>query len=203
MTLHNSSDGYGTLTKTLHWLVVALFAFQFAVANIMLRMDESGTVLGLSRDMYYNWHKSIGLVALAVAVVRLLARRSGQLPDWAPVLSERERRFIHRAEQVLYIAMFVMPVSGFLYVMAGGYGVTLFGMWELPKSDRHAARDRDCREGDAYRERLRARSDAGRSCGAGAVAYARAEGRSHRTDAAAAQGVRISAHLRDGRRIAP
>jgi cytochrome b561 len=132
MTLHNTSDGYGTLTKTLHWLVVALFAFQFAAANIMLRMDESGTVLGLSQDIYYNWHKSIGLVALAVAIVRLLARRSGQLPDWAPVLSERERQFIHRAEQVLYIAMFVMPVSGFLYVMAGGYGVTLFGMWELP-----------------------------------------------------------------------
>ena len=28
--------------------------------------------------------------------------------------------------------MFVMPVSGFLYVMAGGYGVNLFGLWELP-----------------------------------------------------------------------
>jgi cytochrome b561 len=28
--------------------------------------------------------------------------------------------------------MFVMPVSGFLYVMAGGYSVTLFGVWELP-----------------------------------------------------------------------
>jgi cytochrome b561 len=28
--------------------------------------------------------------------------------------------------------MFVMPVSGWLYVMAGGYGVTLFGVWELP-----------------------------------------------------------------------
>ena len=132
MTLHNTSDGYGALTKALHWLVVGLFAFQFAVANIMLRMDEGGSVLGLSQDIYYNWHKSIGLIALAVAVVRLLARRSGQLPDWAPVLSERERRFIHRAEQALYIAMFMMPVSGFLYVMAGGYGVTLFGVWELP-----------------------------------------------------------------------
>ena len=132
MTLHNTSDGYGALTKALHWLVVGLFAFQFAAANIMLRMDESGTVLGLSQDIYYNWHKSIGLVALLVAVVRLLARRSGQLPDWAPALSGRERSFIHRAEQVLYTAMFVMPVSGFLYVMAGGYGVTLFGMWELP-----------------------------------------------------------------------
>jgi cytochrome b561 len=132
MTLHNTSDGYGALTKALHWLVVALFAFQFAAANVMLRMDESGTVLGLSRDIYYNWHKSIGLVALLAAAGRLLARRTGQLPDWAPALSERERRFIHRAEQVLYTAMFVMPVSGFLYVMADGYGVTLFGMWELP-----------------------------------------------------------------------
>jgi cytochrome b561 len=71
-------------------------------------------------------------VALLVAVLRLLARRSGQLPDWAPTLSQRERTFIHRAEQVLYAAMFVMPVSGYLYVMAGGYGVNLFGAWELP-----------------------------------------------------------------------
>lgn len=132
MTLHNTADGYGALTKGLHWLLVALLAFQFAAANIMLRLDASGTALGLTQAAYYNWHKSIGLVALVVAVLRLLARRSGQLPDWAPTLSERERGFIHRAEQVLYAAMFVMPVSGFVYVMAGGYGVNLFGMWDLP-----------------------------------------------------------------------
>lgn len=132
MPLHNSKEGYGALTKTLHWLVVALFAFQFAAANIMLRLDGGATALGLTQNAYYNWHKSIGLVALVVAVVRLLARRRGTLPDWAPTLSEGERRFIHRAEQVLYAAMFVMPVSGYLYVMAGGFGVTLFGAWELP-----------------------------------------------------------------------
>ena len=28
--------------------------------------------------------------------------------------------------------MFVMPISGYLYVMAGGYGVRLFGAIELP-----------------------------------------------------------------------
>jgi len=134
MALHNTSDGYGSLTKVLHWLVVALFAFQFAAANIMLRLDTDATAMGMSQAGYYNWHKSIGLVALVVAVLRLMARRRGQLPDWAPVLSERERAFIHRAEQVLYTAMFVMPVSGFLYVMAGGYGVNLFGVWEMPNS---------------------------------------------------------------------
>jgi cytochrome b561 len=132
MALHNTRHGYGTLTKTFHWLVAVLFAFQFAAANIMLRLDEGATAMGMGQSTYYNWHKSIGLVALLVAVLRLLARRQGRLPDWAPTLSKSERAFIHRAEQVLYTAMFVMPASGFLYVMAAGYGVNLFGVWELP-----------------------------------------------------------------------
>jgi cytochrome b561 len=129
--LLNTKGGYGELTKLLHWLVVALFAFQFSSSSIMTRVGQNETTLGLTQATFYNWHKSIGLVALIVAVVRLLARKSGQLPDWAPTLSARERRFVHRAEQLLYTAMFVMPVSGFLYVMAGGYGVRLFGVLDL------------------------------------------------------------------------
>jgi len=131
MTLLNTQDGYGALTKLLHWIVVLLFAFQFAAANIMIRIGPGETTFGLNQDAFYNWHKSIGLVALVFAVFRLLARRSGQLPDWAPTLSGPERRFVHRAEQLLYTAMFVMPISGYLYVMAGGYGVNLFGLLDL------------------------------------------------------------------------
>ena len=132
MALLNSEHGYGGLTKFLHWLIVVLFGFQFIAAHIMVRTDDSATVLGVSQDAYYNWHKSIGLLALLAAVVRVLARRHGELPPWAPTLSVGEKRFIHRAEQVLYAAMFVMPVSGFLFVMAGGYGVRLFGLLDLP-----------------------------------------------------------------------
>ena len=202
MALHNTSDGYGALTKSLHWLVVALFAFQFAAANIMLRLDDNATAMGMGQSTYYNWHKSIGLVALVVAVVRVLARRRGQLPDWAPTLSERERAFIHRAEQVLYAAMFVMPVSGFLYVMAGGYGVNLFGVWELPNpiGARPCAGER--REVDAHRERLRAGRHAGGPRRPGAVAHAGAEGRADQADAAATGRVKVaqvsSRHLLPG-----
>jgi len=130
MTWLNTQSGYGAPTKLLHWLVVVLFAFQFTAANVMLRLDAGATQLGLSQATYYNWHKSIGLMALALALLRLLARKRGQLPDWAPTLSERI--FVHRTEQVLYLAMFLMPVSGYLYVTAGGFGVTLFGAWDLP-----------------------------------------------------------------------
>ena len=131
MSLLNTKDGYGALTKGLHWAIVVLFAFQFAAAHTMLRIAPGQSALGLSQATYYNWHKSIGLIALAFAVFRLLARACGRLPGWAPTLSARERRFVHRAEQVLYAAMFVMPVSGYLYVTAGGYGVNLFGAVEL------------------------------------------------------------------------
>ena len=131
MGLLNDGTSYGALTKTLHWLMVALFAFQYVAAAIMVRLDETGRVLGLGQSDYYNWHKSIGLVALAVAVARILNRRAGRLPDWAPTLSNGEKVFIHRAEQVLYTAMVVMPISGFVYVMAGGYGVRLFGVMDL------------------------------------------------------------------------
>lgn len=132
MSLLNAASGYGSLTKLLHWLVAALFAFQYIAASIMTRMGPGDFVLGAPQSAYYNWHKSIGLVALAVAVVRLVNRRLGELPPWAASLGDTEKRFIHRAEQVLYLAMLVMPVTGFIYVMAGGYGVMLFGQWPLP-----------------------------------------------------------------------
>ncbi|HWT10717.1 MAG TPA: cytochrome b/b6 domain-containing protein [Roseomonas sp.] len=129
MPLLNTAEGYGSLTKTLHWLVVALFAFQLASALAMTRMDEDAATM---RDAFYNWHKTLGLVALAVAVLRLWARRAGELPPWAPGLTTFDQRVVHHAERMLYLAMFVMPVSGFVHVMAGGYGVQFAGLFALP-----------------------------------------------------------------------
>ncbi|MDX2157251.1 MAG: cytochrome b [Hyphomicrobiaceae bacterium] len=132
MRLLNSPLGYGVLTRLLHWLMAGLMVFQFAAASVMTRLGPEGLALGLPQSAWYNWHKSIGLVALLVAVARLANRRLGELPPWAEALTEGERSFIHRAEQVLYTMMIAMPVSGFLYVVAGGYGVHLFGVWHLP-----------------------------------------------------------------------
>lgn len=132
MPLLNTADSYGVLTKAFHWIAAALFAFQLASAPLMLTLGEHATAAGLSRDDWYNWHKTIGLVALAVALGRVAARRAGRLPDWAPVLSEFERGLIHRLEKALYVAMFLMPISGAVFVMAGGYGIRFAGIYDLP-----------------------------------------------------------------------
>jgi cytochrome b561 len=132
MAWTNSANGYGRLTKLFHWLTVLLFALQYSGGLIMQSLEPKATVLGLDGNALYNWHKSLGLVVLLVVVFRLWNRRTGNLPPWAPGLSTGEQRFIHRAEQFLYLAMFLMPVSGYVFVMAGGYGVLLFGQWPLP-----------------------------------------------------------------------
>jgi len=132
MMIVNSNLGYGALTKLFHWLIVLLFVFQYFSAPIMLRTPAEATTLGLGQATYYNWHKSLGLVGLIIAIARLVNRRTGELPPWAPTLTALEQMIIHRVEQLLYAAMLIMPLSGFIYVMAGGYGVLLFGLFELP-----------------------------------------------------------------------
>jgi cytochrome b561 len=132
MAMLSDGERYGSLVKALHWGIVLLFALQYVGGVTMTRLPPGGGAFGQSGDGLYNWHKSLGLVALAVACLRLWARRAGALPPWAPSLSAREHTLIHRYEQLFYAAMFIMPVTGFIYVMAGGYGVLLFGAWPLP-----------------------------------------------------------------------
>ena len=133
MGLTNSETGYGTLTKILHWSIVILFALQYAGGHIMTYIGFNSSFAGITTNSYYDWHKSLGLVALAVAIIRIINRQLGSLPPWAPTLSTGEKAFIHRAEQLFYTAMLIMPISGWFYVMWGNYGVNLFSVWEMPR----------------------------------------------------------------------
>jgi cytochrome b561 len=131
--LRNSDTRYGVVAKSLHWLLFLLILNQFVVAATMLRLPPDETIVGLTAGTLYNWHKSIGLIALAAAGLRLAWRKTTPLPDWAPNLSARERRAIVWIEHALYASMFLVPLSGFSFVMAGGFGVNFFSRWELPR----------------------------------------------------------------------
>ncbi len=129
----NTYERYGAVAKALHWAVALLIPFQFATALLMLSVERDERVLGFAQGELYNGHKSIGLVLLTLAVARSLWRWAAGLPDWAPGLAPWERRLAQGVERVLYLSLFLMPLSGLLHVMAGGYGVNLFGLWELPR----------------------------------------------------------------------
>jgi len=132
MPLKNTSTRYGSVTRFFHWSIFALFVYQFLGANIMTRLGRDATAFGMDGNFYYNWHKSIGLVLLVLAIARFIWRKTTPLPRWDPSLTKPERAISARLETWLYVLMFALPLSGFLYVMAGGYGIKLFGLLDLP-----------------------------------------------------------------------
>ena len=81
MQLTNTTTHYGGITKLLHWLVFIGFVFQYIVANIMTGIAQSETALGMTQGALYNWHKSIGIIILAIVAIRYVWRRFSRLPD--------------------------------------------------------------------------------------------------------------------------
>jgi len=132
MPLLNSSTHYGAVTRFLHWTVFVLFVYQYLGANLMTRIGSGKTLLGWTQGNYYDWHKSVGLVLLGLALARLAWRKLTPLPDWAPTLTADERTISHWNETLLYGCMILLPISGYLFVMAGDYGIKLFGGPALP-----------------------------------------------------------------------
>lgn len=122
MSPPNSS--YGFVTKFWHWLTVLLLIGQFVLgygmesfAESLFEEDSSGHGSGGDRvragdDQLVFAHAWLGGAILAVTVLRLLWRWATPLPEWSERLSEADRLVEAWTEKVLYVTLFVIPISG-------------------------------------------------------------------------------------------
>jgi cytochrome b561 len=62
-------------------------------------------------------HVLLGLLVLALAVGRVVWRRTAGLPPWAEGLSSSERSLAHWTEKVLLVLLFAIPLSGLSLVL--------------------------------------------------------------------------------------
>jgi len=118
-------DGYNGVAKALHWVIFVLFLVMY-ILGFGLMASDGYTALGAQWGPVFDWHATIGLLILILAIVRLWWRSRAPLPDWAPGLSGRERMLAHRTEQVMYFAMFAKPISGYVLAGSAGYNIDLF-----------------------------------------------------------------------------
>ncbi len=125
MALKDTEQNWGTVTKLLHWSVAALILALMAL-GWLARLAP----LAPSKITLFYWHKSLGMLVLALVLLRLgwrLFNRPpplpGNLPRWEPVLA----RLTHG---LLYALILLMPVSGWLLNSAAGVPFKIF--WVLP-----------------------------------------------------------------------
>ena len=128
MQLRNSDSTYGLVSILLHWLVALVVFGLFGLGLWMVGLDYYSGWYRTARDL----HKSIGLVLFAVMLGRLLSRFVSP-PPAAPVNHGRATRLASKAGHAfLYLALFVLMISGYLISTADGRGIAVFGLFEVP-----------------------------------------------------------------------
>lgn len=119
--------GYDVFSKLLHWILALLLVGLIGLGWYMMEIeDQPGSA------WYFNIHKSFGLIAATLILLRLLWRLSHKpapLPDSVPSWQAKSSRFIHF---LLYVCMLVMPLTGFLGASFSKYGIAFFGH-QLPE----------------------------------------------------------------------
>lgn len=116
---------YSAISRWLHWLMAFLI---LAMLTAGLSLD---VVTPDRKPGILFWHESFGVVLLALAMVRVVARlRLSSPPPLAG--SRHEHRAAMAVHGFLYFVMICLPLTGWLMVSAMDRPVNFFGMITLP-----------------------------------------------------------------------
>ncbi|MBC8026355.1 MAG: cytochrome b [Steroidobacteraceae bacterium] len=125
MTLRNTTRAWGTLSKSLHWIIVLLILAQPLIANYADSLSGPAKIGPLSL------HKSIGITILALAIFRLVWRLANPVPSTGE-LKTWERVLAKLSHLLLYALIFAMPLTGWMMSSARNFPVSWFNFVQLP-----------------------------------------------------------------------
>ncbi|MFN3826079.1 MAG: cytochrome b [Micavibrio sp.] len=130
MIWRNTTEKYGAVAIGFHWLMAILVITLLVVGLVMTEMDPSPQMFKI-----YATHKSVGIVVLALAVLRVLWRIANPHPRALPTHQAWEKFLARLVHVILYAALFVMPLSGWIMSSAKGFPVNLFWIEGLTLPD--------------------------------------------------------------------
>lgn len=125
--LKNSTQSYGILTKIFHWLMALLIIPQIVVGYVMIFVTNTNP----QKWVMYGLHKSFGFMLLILIILRLVWRSFEQEP-MPPLDIPRWQTSVAKWNIYLLIAlMVIMPLSGILMSLLGGYDVKVFDFFTI------------------------------------------------------------------------
>jgi cytochrome b561 len=125
----NTRERWGSVSIGLHWTIAALVLLVQVPAGVTMVAVEPGAV----QNVCYNIHKTNGIVIFLLAVVRLGWRWSHPVPALPADLPGWQTKIARTTHALLYVVLFAMPISGFLYTATGGFPVPFFGLYDLAR----------------------------------------------------------------------
>jgi len=125
--LRETEESWSTPAKLFHWLMALLIFVQIPLGLMAANWRVSPTKLNL-----FFWHKSTGMLLLALVALRLLWRLSSRVPALPAEMPAWERASAHASHFLLYALMIAMPVTGWVVQSASNIPFRIFYTIPLP-----------------------------------------------------------------------
>lgn len=117
----DSKERYGSVSRIFHWGMAVLIAWQFL--KFFDRIDEGEHWVG---QALVPWHVSVGSLLLLLVALRIAwaATQRTHRPEQNPATA----LLVKVGHFLMYLGMALLPVTGILAIVGGGYGWTAFGI---------------------------------------------------------------------------
>jgi cytochrome b561 len=126
MPLRNTAEAYGSVSKFLHWAVVLLLLPQYFLVEAAEDLPD-----GLEKLQLMTWHKSIGMLVLLFALVRIGWKFANKGQPGA-IGDAWQRKTAAAGHGLLYLLILAQPITGWIMSSSANYPVTLFDWFRFP-----------------------------------------------------------------------
>lgn len=128
MQFINLQSRYGLVSIALHWVIAVMTIALFFSGIWMVDLGYY--------DAWYNrapwWHKNVGVVLLALILVRWLWRLVSPSPLAIESIEHWQQKAAHTAHFLMNILMVVICMAGYFIVTAKGQGLPIFDWLTIP-----------------------------------------------------------------------
>ncbi|RUP06876.1 MAG: cytochrome b [Mycobacterium sp.] len=121
----SSSPRFALPSRLLHWLMAPMVIAQLLIGVTMVASLAYYPLL-------LAIHRSLGVLILIFAVIRLVNRWTHTLPPFLATMGPAERRIASYSEYLLYGLLLVQPLTGWAMLSAARNPIVSLGPFHLP-----------------------------------------------------------------------
>src|SRR5260370_16181047 len=125
--LRNASDSWVAAATLFHWVMAVLI-----LAQIALGLMAANWGLSPAKIELFFWHKSTGMLILALVGLRILWGLANPTPELPAGMAAWERAAARLSHWLLYALMIALPVTGWIVNSASNVPFRIFWLIPLP-----------------------------------------------------------------------
>ncbi len=126
--VERGESNYTGVAIALHW-VIAMMVFLLIALGLTMTDIPRGTP---ERSVFYNFHKSVGFTVGILMLLRVWWRLRNPPPPPPEGMALWQIKISKVNHAMLYICLFVMPISGFAATQFTKWGLKFFGLFKIP-----------------------------------------------------------------------